>query len=83
MERFTFDSQRTDKPANGRPDNLYHPVASDGGERGRNWGGHTRERSVYTRAALHPRLTAAVCFGLAMSVAAAATARARALPRRT
>src|SRR5688572_17270815 len=31
MERWTFDSQQTDIPANGRADNLYEPVADDGG----------------------------------------------------
>src|SRR5688500_2723522 len=54
MERWTFDGQKTDKPASpGRPDNLYAPVAHDGGERGRNWEGHTRSSSVYTKAMLH------------------------------
>ncbi len=75
MERWTFDSQRTNKPVNGRPDNLYEPVTSDGGERGRNWEGHTRESSLYTRAVLHPRATAAVVAGLALGVGAAAAAR--------
>ena len=72
MERWTFDSQRTDKPVDGRPDNLYEPVASDGGERGRNWGGHTRESSIYTRVALHPGATVALVAGLALGVAAGA-----------
>jgi short-subunit dehydrogenase len=75
MERWTFDSQRTDKPVNGRPDNLYEPLPDDGGERGRNWKGHTRGSSVYTRAALHPRATAAVIAGLALGLGAAAAAR--------
>jgi NAD(P)-dependent dehydrogenase (short-subunit alcohol dehydrogenase family) len=56
MRRWTFDSQRTSTPVNGRADNLYQPVAEDGGERGRNWSGHTRESSLYTKAALRPRL---------------------------
>ena len=60
MERWTFDAQRTEKPVNGRPDNLYEPVANDGGERGRNWSGHTRRSSLYTRAFLHPGAAAAV-----------------------
>ena len=72
MERWTFDSQVTDKPVNGRPDNLYEPVPADGGERGRNWEGHTRKSSVYTRAALHPRATAAVLAALALGFGAAA-----------
>ena len=60
MERWTFDSQKTSQPVNGRPDNLYHPVAHDGGERGRNWRGHTRRSSLYTQAVMHPRAAAAV-----------------------
>jgi NAD(P)-dependent dehydrogenase (short-subunit alcohol dehydrogenase family) len=56
MERWTFDSQMTDMPVEpGRRDNLYEPVADDGGERGRNWKGHTRQSSLYTRAMLNPR----------------------------
>ncbi len=78
MERWTFDSQGTDTPAKGRPDNLYAPVASDGGERGRNWQGHTRESSLYTRAALNPRGAATVLAALALGVGAVAAARARA-----
>jgi NAD(P)-dependent dehydrogenase (short-subunit alcohol dehydrogenase family) len=70
MERWTFDAQRTDKPANGRPDNLYAPVAEDGGERGRNWSGHTRRSSLYTRAFLRPRAAAVVGAGLALAVGA-------------
>jgi hypothetical protein len=73
MQRWTFASQRTDTPANGRPDNLYEPVAQDGGERGRNWTGHTRGSSVYTKAFLHPRATVAV---LAAVIAASAAANA-------
>jgi NAD(P)-dependent dehydrogenase (short-subunit alcohol dehydrogenase family) len=55
MERWAFDSQMTEEPAGSdRPDNLYAPVARDGGERGRSWTGHTRSSSVYTKAMLHP-----------------------------
>jgi NAD(P)-dependent dehydrogenase (short-subunit alcohol dehydrogenase family) len=74
MERWTFDSQRTDKPANGRPDNLYEPVADDGGERGRNWSGHTRRSSVYTKAFLHPRATLVSLAAVIAGVAAAGAA---------
>jgi NAD(P)-dependent dehydrogenase (short-subunit alcohol dehydrogenase family) len=74
MERWTFDAQRTDEPVYGRPDNLYRPVARDGGERGRNWTGHTRKSSVYTRAFLHPGMAAAVTTGIAAAVAAAVAA---------
>ena len=75
MERWTFDSQLTDKPVNGRPDNLYEPVPADGGERGRNWEGHTRRSSIYTRAALHPRATAALVAALALGFGTAAVRR--------
>jgi NAD(P)-dependent dehydrogenase (short-subunit alcohol dehydrogenase family) len=69
MERTTFDSQRTNKPTGGRPDNMYEPVADDGGERGQNWNGHTRQSSVYTKAFLHPRIAATVAAAFAASVA--------------
>ena len=65
MERWTFDAQKTDKPAGGRPDNLYAPVAEDGGERGRNWSGHTRRSSLYTRAVLNPLAALTLGAGLA------------------
>jgi short-subunit dehydrogenase len=71
MERWTFDSQLTETPVDGRPDNLYEPVPDDGGERGRNWTGHTRRSSVYTRAVLHPGAAAAISSGVAVSLAAA------------
>jgi short-subunit dehydrogenase len=69
MKRWTFESQRTEKPANGRPDNLYQPVEDDGGERGRNWSGRTRRSSLYTKAFLHPRATAAAVAGAAAGFA--------------
>ncbi len=83
MERWTFESQLTATPASGRPDNLYEPVADDGGERGRNWSGHTRASSIYTRAFLHPRAAAAVCGGLALSLAAAIARRSHGTRRFT
>lgn len=64
MERWTFASQQTAMPVSGRSDNLYEPVADDGGERGRNWSGHTRETSLYTRAFLHPKAAALVAGAL-------------------
>jgi len=69
MERWTFDSQRTNKPVNGRPDNLYEPVDDDGGERGRNWSGHTRSSSIYTKAMLHPAAATAALMGVVAGVA--------------
>lgn len=76
MERWTFDAQRTEKPVNGRADNLYAPVPSDGGERGHNWEGHTRESSLYTAVMLHPG-RAAVCAAIALGLAATARIAAR------
>ncbi len=75
MERWTFDSQRTGKPTNGRPDNLHQPVDDDGGERGRNWSGHTRRSSVYTKAALRPVRAAGVACALVGAAVAYAVAR--------
>jgi short-subunit dehydrogenase len=82
MERSLFDSQKTDKPVFGRADNLFAPVAHDGGERGRNWQGRTIRRSASTAAALHPRaaaglLTAAAAFAIAAYVRVGRTAVGR------
>jgi hypothetical protein len=78
MERWTFESQQTEMRLNGRADNLYQPVAHDGGERGRNWSGHTRSSSVYTRAFLHPIAAAVLLSGITASIAASfTTIRAR------
>jgi len=68
MERSLFDQQRTSEPVGGRPDNLYRPVAADGGERGRTWHGRTRETSVLTWAAMRP--AAAVAGLVALMVGA-------------
>jgi len=72
MERTTFESQLTKLPvAPDRKDNLYEPVEYDGGERGRTWTGRTRGTSLYTKAALHPGVTAAaaaVGLGLLLAV---------------
>jgi NAD(P)-dependent dehydrogenase (short-subunit alcohol dehydrogenase family) len=82
MERWTFESQNTDIPVNGRPDNLYQPVTDDGNERGRNWNGGTRETSLYTRAFLHPTALAAALAIVAM-IAGVAAARTQRRPVRT
>jgi NAD(P)-dependent dehydrogenase (short-subunit alcohol dehydrogenase family) len=76
MERYTFDSQSTGEPARNRRDNLYAPVAHDGGERGHRWRGHTRESSVYTRMVLRPLATAAALGAFAV-VATVALGRVR------
>ena len=80
MERWTFDSQATDKPVNNRADNLYGPVSADGGERGTNWEGHTRESSVYTRAALYPRPTTAIVAAVAVGLGVIAAVRGARTP---
>ena len=72
MEQSTFESQLTDTPVGRRRDNLYEPVADDGGERGHNWSGHTRRSSLYTRAFLRPLAAAAISSGIAVCLAAAA-----------
>ena len=70
MERTMFEAQQTDIPvAEGRPDNLFEPVEHDGGQRGRNWRGRTKGTSVYTAAALRPRLTVAALLSLAAVMA--------------
>jgi NAD(P)-dependent dehydrogenase (short-subunit alcohol dehydrogenase family) len=77
MERWTFDAQRTDRPSDGRADNLYAPLDDDGGERGQNWSGHTRKSSLYTSAFLQPQLAAGLAGALALGLTfAAAAARA-------
>jgi len=72
MERWTFDSQRTATPARARADNLYAPVADDGGERGTTWEGHTRESSLYTQAVLRPGAALAILTGLGLALGAIA-----------
>jgi hypothetical protein len=69
MERRTFADQQTDMPVSDRADNLYAPVADDGGARGRNWKGHTRRSSLYSAAVMHPRAAAAGLLGVAALIA--------------
>jgi NAD(P)-dependent dehydrogenase (short-subunit alcohol dehydrogenase family) len=74
MERTTFKAQQTDQPVwASRPDNLYAPVAYDGGERGRTWDGRTKETSLYTSAAMHSgaALVALALVGTAVGLALA------------
>jgi short-subunit dehydrogenase len=75
MERTLFDSQKTDRPVFGRPDNLFGPVPHDGGERGHNWRGRTIRRSASTAAALHPKTAAATLLTAAAAFAVAAYVR--------
>lgn len=80
MKRWTFEAQRTETPVSDRPDNLYSPVASDGGERGRNWRGHTREWSIYTSAWLRPPRAGVGLLLAAAALVAAASAWTRSGP---
>jgi NAD(P)-dependent dehydrogenase (short-subunit alcohol dehydrogenase family) len=58
MEDHLFEDQQAPEAIQpGRPDNLYRPVADDGGPRGR-YHGHVMKSSIYTTAALHPLATA-------------------------
>ena len=82
MEKTTFDSQVTDKPVGDRPNNLYEPVADDGGERGKNWRGRTKSTSLYTKGVLHPRITAAVA-ALGVGLLSGIVARRRVAGRST
>jgi NAD(P)-dependent dehydrogenase (short-subunit alcohol dehydrogenase family) len=75
MERYVFDAQKARRAATSeRPSNLHAPLPSDGGARGRNWKGHTRRSSVYTKAVLHP--AAALVSGLVAAAGVATVLRA-------
>jgi NAD(P)-dependent dehydrogenase (short-subunit alcohol dehydrogenase family) len=67
MEPTMFRQQRTREPVGDRPNNLYEPVAHDGGMRGRNWTGHVRRSSLYTTAVLHPKRAAIVATSLGLA----------------
>ena len=78
MERNTFEAQKTDRPVGeARPDNLFHPVDHDGGERGKNWRGRVHARSLQTAAALHPGVAAGVAVALVAAGVAAVAMRNR------
>jgi NAD(P)-dependent dehydrogenase (short-subunit alcohol dehydrogenase family) len=67
---WTFHSQQTGAAAGGRAGNLYEPLAEDGGERGRNWRGHTRASSMVTKAALNPRAAVGIATMLLATIVA-------------
>jgi NAD(P)-dependent dehydrogenase (short-subunit alcohol dehydrogenase family) len=73
LERFGFESQKTDIPYQGR-NNLYSPLEHDGGERGKNWQGRVVETSPYTRAALHPGKATLAALGVGIGLIAGARA---------
>jgi hypothetical protein len=78
MERFTFEGQSTGKPVRNRRDNLYMPMDHDGGERGQNWRGHTRQTSVYTKMMLRPVAAAAMVGACAVAATVALSRAGRA-----
>ena len=67
MEPTMFRQQTTREPLGDRSDNLYAPVAHDGGARGQNWAGHVRRSSLYTTAVLHPKRAALVATSLGLA----------------
>jgi NAD(P)-dependent dehydrogenase (short-subunit alcohol dehydrogenase family) len=78
MERHTFNDQLTDIPVTAaREDNLYVPVAHDGGEHGRFVSGPVLKRSLYTSATLHPRRTALIAAALGAVLTAGLTRQRR------
>lgn len=68
MEATMFDSQKSDRPASNRPDNLHAP-AEDGKER-YGYPGHVAESSLFTKASLHPLLTTTLFLGAGVALAA-------------
>jgi short-subunit dehydrogenase len=74
MERSMFEQQKSERASEDKEDNLYAPVAYDGGRNGRNWTGRVKRRSLYANAVLHPR-EAAVAGALAGLVLAWAVRR--------
>jgi short-subunit dehydrogenase len=68
MERTMIQQQRTNQPRHGNDNGLYGP-SGDLQERGE-YPGHVFERSLYSKASLHPLLTAAVAVGAGLGVAA-------------
>jgi short-subunit dehydrogenase len=53
MERAMFNAQRSDRPSEGRPGNLYQPSGVENRERG-GYQGHVMRSSLYTQTALSP-----------------------------
>jgi len=75
MESSMFDQQRTDRPPQTPEESGLDGPVGELEERG-DYEGHVASSSLYTRAALHPKLTAAAVAGLA-AVAGTLYARSR------
>lgn len=71
MERWAFDSQKTDEPANGRDDDGLHQASGGGQARG-NYEGHVAQSSLYTKGTMHPLMAGGLLLlgvGLAYTIA--------------
>ena len=75
MERWTFDSQRTDKPVNNRPDNLYEPVRRTAVSEGQTGKVIRAKAACIHAAALHPRATVAIVAAVAVGLGVIAAVR--------
>jgi NAD(P)-dependent dehydrogenase (short-subunit alcohol dehydrogenase family) len=82
LERTGFTKQVTERPLDGRSDNLYQHVDHDGGERGHNWRGDVKERSPSTRAALRPGTTTLAALGAGAAVLAGLRAFRKPAPQK-
>jgi NAD(P)-dependent dehydrogenase (short-subunit alcohol dehydrogenase family) len=68
LERHAVEGQKSGKPlAPDRKDNLYDPVAHDGGETGHTWEGRVLRHSAFTAGRLHPKRAAAMTVGLGLA----------------
>lgn len=70
MENVMLESQKTDKPVNGRSkESLWESHDDSLTERG-GYEGHVAESSLYTKASLHPAIAGTVAAGAALAVGA-------------
>jgi short-subunit dehydrogenase len=68
MKRFMFGQQKSGMPARDRNQNSLYRPGSDLQER-QGYSGHVFESSLYTKAAMHPKATLAVWFGVGLALA--------------
>jgi short-subunit dehydrogenase len=76
MTATMFDLQQSDQPRSAKREDSLHAPSEDGAERG-GYPGHVAESSVYTKASLHPVLTATLIVGSGLALAAAKQYRSR------
>lgn len=77
MRSSMFGQQKSDMPARDRSQHSLYSPGNDLQER-QGYGGHVFESSWYTRAALHPKITMTIMFGVGVALAALWRARERA-----